>query len=415
MRVLYLHPKAWIGEYAMLEELRARGHEVCALEEKRGLEQGARHWAPFYRDPGDGISTLWYDPRRGLERLLTWVPDRLFRRAFEGRNLAHRMWVIRAAVRRFEPNAVVCSDGFTYAIPAAFLKRLGLLRARLVVNYIGGDIMDCPEYGYGKRRTPMVSWMIRSSLQGIDAMRPLCASLERILVREGADASRITVLPIQLASPIDVVNDVHARRAQCGEAIRSRYRIPSDAPLIVSLSGNHKGKGIQDLAKAWAEISSAIPGCHWLLCGPEDPWLSQGVRPVLRASGLSERVHFTGELHGRAVCEHLAAADLHVNPTLCEGLNMATVEAAAVGTPSVTSDGAGIADWVQSFEAGLVVPAGDVPALRDAVVRALRAPELRSVWPARSREMASRFSPDRIASEFVKLLQASGPNQSHSS
>jgi glycosyltransferase involved in cell wall biosynthesis len=414
MRILYLHPRAWIGEYAMLQELRARGYEVCALEEKRGLEQGTRHATPYYRDPGDGISTLWYDPRRGVERLLTWIPDRVFRRAFEGRNLVHRMWVIRTAVRRFRPDAVVCSDGFTFAIPAAFLKRLGLLRVRLVVNYIGGDIMDCPEYGYGKRRTPMVSWLIRSSLRGIDAMRPLCASLERILIGEGADASRITVLPIQLASPIGVVNDVHARRAQCSEMIRARHGIPSDAPLIVTLSGNHKGKGIQDLAKAWADVCAAVPGCHWLLCGPDDPWLAQGVWPVLRASGMWERVHFTGRLEGREVCEHLAAADLHVNPTLCEGLNMATVEAAAVGTPSVTSDGAGIADWVQSFEAGLVVPAADVPALRDAVVRALRSPELRTAWPARSREIAGLFAPERIASDFVKLLQTNNSTRSHS-
>jgi len=260
----------------------------------------------------------------------------------------------------------------------------------------------------------MVSWLIRNSLRGIDAMRPLCASLERILIREGADTSRITVLPIQLASPIDLVNDVHARRVQCGEAIRSRYGIPLNAPLLVTLSGNHKSKGIQDLATAWADICAAVPECQWLLCGPEDPWLSQGVRPVLRASGVSERVHFTGPLQGRAVCEHLAAADLHVNPTLCEGLNMATVEAAAVGTPSVTSDGAGIADWVKSFEAGLVVPAGDVFALRDAVVRALRASQLRTEWPARSREMASHFSPARIASDFVKLLQTGNRTGSES-
>ncbi len=169
---------------------------------------------------------------------------------------------------------------------------------------------------------------------------------------------------------------------------------------------------MQDLAKAWADICTAVPDCHWLLCGPDDPWLAQGVWPVLRASGLSERVHFTGRLEGRAVCEHLAAADLHVNPTLCEGLNMATVEAAAVGTPSVTSDGAGIADWVQSFDAGIVVPAGDVPALRDAVVRALRAPELRAAWPTRSREMANHFLPDRIASDFVKLLRTDKPSGS---
>jgi len=406
MRVLYLHPKAWIGEYAMLGELRRRGFEICALEEQRGLAQGARHLASFYRNQDDGIPTLWYDPRRGPERLLTWIPDRVFRRAFEGRNLVHRMWVILAAVRRFRPDAIVCSDGFTYAISAAFLKRLGLLRARLVVNYIGGDIIDCHQYDYGKKRTPMVSWLIRTSLRGIDVMRALCASIERVLIREGAEIPRIAVLPIQLASPMALVNDVYAQRAQCGEAIRSRYGIPQRAPLIVTLSGNHRSKGIQDLAKVWGDICAAAPDCHWLLCGPEDPWLAQGVWPVLRASGLSERVHFTGRLEGRGVCEHLAAGDLHVNPTLCEGLNMATVEAAAVGTPSVTSDGAGIADWVQSFDAGLVVPAGDAPALRDAIVRALRAPELRAAWPTRSREMASRFSPDLIASEFVKLLRA---------
>src|SRR5207248_1667602 len=144
-----------------------------------------------------------------------------------------------------------------------------------------------------------------------------------------------TVLPIQLASPVDTLDDVHARRAQIGAAVRARHGIASDAPLLVTLSGNHKGKGIQDLARAWEGICAAIPGCRWLLCGPEDPWLAQGVRPVLLASGRSERVHFTGRLQGREVCEHLAAADLHVNPTLCEGLNMATVEAAAVGTPSV--------------------------------------------------------------------------------
>jgi glycosyltransferase involved in cell wall biosynthesis len=409
MRVLYLHPRAWIGEYAMMLELRARGFEVCALEEKRNLEQGARHLAPFYRDPGDGIATLWYDPRRGAEKILTWIPDRVFRRAFDGRNLVHRMWIIRAAVRRFRPEAIVCSDGFTYAIPAAFLKRLRLLRARLVVNYIGGDILDCPQYGVGKRRTPMVSWLIRNSLRGIDALRPLCASLERILIREGADASRITVLPIQLAWPVAMLNEVHARRAQVGQAIRSRYGIPPDAPLLVTLSQNHKGKGLHDLAAAWPGICRAVPGCHWLLCGDDDPWLARGVWPVLRAAGLDGRVHFTGRLNGRDVCEHLAAADLHVNPTLCEGLNMVTVEAAAVGTPSVTSDGAGVADWVQSFDAGTVVPAGDAGALQDAVVHALRAPELRGAWPARSREMASCFSPDRIAAEFVKLLHSGDP------
>ena len=157
MRILYLHPRAWSGEYPMLIKLRSLGHTLCALEEQRDLAQGPRHIADYYREPGDGIATLWYDPRRGAEKLLTWPLDRVFRPGFEGRNLAHRMWMIGAAVRRFKPDVIVASDGFSYAIPAALLKRLGLLRTRMLVSYIGGDILDCPQYGVGKARTPMVS------------------------------------------------------------------------------------------------------------------------------------------------------------------------------------------------------------------------------------------------------------------
>jgi len=405
MRILYLHPKSWTGEYAMLVKLHGMGHEICALEERRGPTQAVRQFADHHREAGDGIATLWYDPRRGWKRLLTWLPDRIFRRAFEGRNLVHRMWVIREAIKHFKPDAVVCSDGFTYAIPAAFLKRLGLVRTRLLASYIGGDILDCPQWGVGKRRTPMVSWLLRNSFPGIDVMRALCDSLERILIREGADPARITLLPIQLVAPMPVLDGIFARRAEVSATVRQRHGIAADAPLVVTLSGNHKGKGLQDLASAWTGIVAAVPGCRWLLCGPDDSWLAEGVWPVLRAGGLEHTVCFSGPLQGDAVFEHLAAADLHVNPTLCEGLNMVTVEAAAVGTPTVTSDGAGIADWVNRFEAGAVVPAGDVAALRTAVIAALRDPALRLTWQGRSRIMAGDFSLDRIAAGLLDLLR----------
>lgn len=85
---------------------------------------------------------------------------------------------------------------------------------------------------------------------------------------------------------------------------------------------------------------------------------------------------------------------------------MVTVEAAAVGTPTVTSDGAGIADWVNKYDAGTVVPAGDVAALRDAVVAALRDPVLRLTWQGRCRIMAGEFSLDRIATDLLALMRA---------
>jgi glycosyltransferase involved in cell wall biosynthesis len=404
MRILYLHPRAWSGEYPILKALRQSGHEVCVLEEWRGPRREARFLTSDFLDAGDGIATLWYDPHQGWEKTLTWPADRLFKRAFSGRNLAHRMWLIRAAVKHFRPDVVACTDGFTYALPAAYLKRLGLIKPRLVVSYIGGDILDCPEVGVGRRRTPLVNWLIRTSLPGIDALRPLCDSLARILIRDGAEPSRLHVLPIQLGRPLAELGAIRAARGAHAERLRAAYGIAGDAPLVVTISGNHKGKGLHLLAQEWPRIRAALPGARWLLCGPEESWLDRGVRPLLKAAGLLETVVFTGALSGAAVYEHLAAADIHANPTLCEGLNMVTVEAAAVGTPTVTSDGAGVADWLARFDAGAVVPAYDAPALGDAIIRALLDPGLRARWQAGCQAMVEEFSLDRIAAALERLM-----------
>ena len=66
---------------------------------------------------------------------------------------------------------------------------------------------------------------------------------------------------------------------------------------------------------------------------------------------------------------HLAAADVLVNPTLADGLNLVSVEAASVGTPSIVTDKAGVAHWITQHAAGRVIPAHDPLALREAVMQ----------------------------------------------
>lgn len=403
MRILYLHPKAWIGEYAILKKLCSLGHEVCVLEESRALGGHKRQLADHFRVPNDGISTLWFDPRRGWERLVTWIPDRVFRRAFDGRNLVHRMWVIAEAVERFMPQAIVCSDGFTYAISAAFLKKLGLLETRLIASYIGGDILDIPEADVGRRRTPLTNWIIRNSLSGVDILRPVSPMLREVLLADGADPSRVQVCPNHLTVDETVLAGIRSDRLRIRERIRGRYGIAADAPLAVTLSGNQKGKGMHVLAEAWPAVVAACPSARWLLCGHDDPWLERGVWPVIERHGLRDTVIATGPLASPDTYEHLAAGEVNVNPSLGEGLNMVAVEAAAIGTPSITSDAAGVAHWVASFGAGVVVSRGDPSAFANAILQGFGDRALRAQWAAAGVAMANEFSIDRIASELMAL------------
>jgi len=130
--------------------------------------------------------------------------------------------------------------------------------------------------------------------------------------------------------------------------------------------------------------------------------MAEGIFPLIDASVGRGRIRLTGRLRGRETYAHLAAADLNVNPTLCEGLNMVTVDAAAVGTPTVCSDAAGIADWVLRHDCGLVYAAGDVPALERAVIEALAQRERRVAWGARCRAMIADFTAESV---FLRLAE----------
>ena len=61
------------------------------------------------------------------------------------------------------------------------------------------------------------------------------------------------------------------------------------------------------------------------------------------------------------------SADVLVFPTLSDGFGMVVMEAFAHGLPVITTDQAGAVDFVQHGVNGLVVPARDSNALRDAL------------------------------------------------
>jgi glycosyltransferase involved in cell wall biosynthesis len=397
-----LHPKSWTGEYSLLTELVRLGHEIVVLEERRGKK---REYTDFYRTQGDRIRTLWYDPAKGWKRLLTWPADRIFRDAFEGRNLVHRMLVIAEAENQFKADVMVASDGFSYAIPAGLGRRLRLLKTRLVVSYIGADILDNEDAAVGHRRTALVNFLIRASFKGINILRPLSPKLQNILLEDGADREQVHLLPIHLVSDRSALDKIRSRKNECRQLILSEHQLPDDADLLITLSGNQRGKGLQVLAAAWPKILSLRPKAYWILCGPNDPWLDVGVWPLLRTHGVEHRVIATGRLEGAKVFEYLAAADLHVNPTLCEGLNMVTVEAAAVDTPTIGGDGAGISDWIISHEVGMVVPSGDIGALANAIILALEDSNLREHWKSSLAKFADEFALEKISKSFLRLLE----------
>lgn len=105
------------------------------------------------------------------------------------------------------------------------------------------------------------------------------------------------------------------------------------------------------------------------------PETAAQVRAAIEAAGLDHRVQLLGEIEPHELAELYDRCDLCVSASLYEGYGMALTEALARGLPVVAAAGGAVAGTVPAG-AGLLVPPGDVAALRQALRRFLLEPDL---------------------------------------
>jgi glycosyltransferase involved in cell wall biosynthesis len=93
--------------------------------------------------------------------------------------------------------------------------------------------------------------------------------------------------------------------------------------------------------------------------------------------GIAERVRFVGKVPHDEVAEYMSVGDVFVLPSYSEGLPTVACEALNCGVPIVATAVDGTPEVVRDGETGLLVPAGDAPALADALERILTDDDLR--------------------------------------
>ena len=177
-------------------------------------------------------------------------------------------------------------------------------------------------------------------------------------------------------------------RGSADVRLRRTIGIDAGSPVVLFVGRIAHGKGIELLLEAARGLAEA----HVALLGPEGAdGTSEAVRRAQREPGLSGRVHLLPPTEGERPLELYAEADVFVLPSRGESFGMVAAEAAAAGTACVVSDRCGIAEVLRDRGA-LVVPYGDVAALRDALARVLADADLRERLSAGAREVAAELS-----------------------
>lgn len=140
-------------------------------------------------------------------------------------------------------------------------------------------------------------------------------------------------------------------------------------PEVLFLARLHPVKRPVAFVEAAAEVHARLPGARFTLCGADEGELP-AVRSAVERHGLAGVVRYAGALtHGDAL-RRLADATVYVLPSSSEVFPMSLLEALAAGTPTVSTDGCGIAPELAARGASMVTD-GSPRALADAVLALL--------------------------------------------
>jgi glycosyltransferase involved in cell wall biosynthesis len=189
--------------------------------------------------------------------------------------------------------------------------------------------------------------------------------------------------------------------------IRERFK----GPLVLGTGRLIYYKGFEYAIRAMRDIDASL-----LLIG--DGPLRVPLEALARECGVSDRVHFLGEIDNRQITAYYFACDLFILPSIArsEAFAIVQLEAMACGRAIVnTSLDSGVPFVSRHDESGLTVRPKDAEDLSRAVNRLLDSRELRSALGARGRarveaEFSKEVMATRVRETYRQALEFGGSN-----
>ncbi len=195
-----------------------------------------------------------------------------------------------------------------------------------------------------------------------------------------------------------------------GGSVRREFGIPSEAPLLASISRLFGQKGQRELLRALAIVRDEVPGVRLLIVGADATHVhgssfTEELKALAADLGISDRIVFTGE---RAdIPEIMAACDVFSMPSLEEPFGLVFLEAMAMQRPVVAVNDGGTPEVVEHGRTGLLSTAKDVPGLARNIVTLLKDPDLRARMGAYGRaRVLDYFNVQRMARDAGEAYEA---------
>ena len=294
---------------------------------------------------------------------------------------------IARQLREFRPH-VVLAQGAHEAAAALTARRLAHVETAVIAD-IHGD-WRTPTRLYGSRLrgllNPVADRTALTALRNADGIRTVTAYTSDL----------VRTLGLEPTDEFPAYMDFDSFLEAPPQPLPARPRA-----LFVGVLERYKN--VDGLGSAWRRAAARVPEAHLQLVGSGtlQPLVEQLLRDVPGQTG------WTSRLTQPEISDALDDSTALVLPSRSEGRGRVVVEAFCRGRAVVASRVGGIPDLVEDGRNGLLVEAGDLDALADALVRILSDHELAERLGSGAAASAAKWtiSPEEFASRLRILVE----------
>jgi glycosyltransferase involved in cell wall biosynthesis len=203
-----------------------------------------------------------------------------------------------------------------------------------------------------------------------------------------------------------IPNCIPMDRYACPQTPRRQWRegegFGDNDVLFVCVARFAPQKNHALLLKAFAQGPASDPNAHLVLVGEGD--LREQLEQQAKNLGLAGRAHFLGLRTD--IPDVLGAMDVFVLSSDYEGNPLSVMEAMASGLPIVSTSVGGVPDLFESGKEGLMLQAGDIQGLSNAMASLLRNREARrSLGMAAARRARKNYDVPKMVQAYEELYE----------
>lgn len=181
------------------------------------------------------------------------------------------------------------------------------------------------------------------------------------------------------------------------------------APTVLFVGGLEPRKGLEYLLHAMEYVIDELPNTRLIAVAKTgfrgtDEW--SWFTTLADRLGIKGNMVFRESVSQDTLLELYAECDLLVLPSKTEGWGLSLMEAMACGKPVVASRVGGIPELVRDGTDGILVRAGDIRELADAILKLLKDPSARVTMGANGMARVRQFSWDETARIVLREYEA---------